>query len=657
MNWVLNADTHLRGIDGGEPGKAWWGIKAGIDKALSRYTERKMRVAKELDQVFEAYSMKERRDMSKRFYVAELGEDLSKWDLVVMALNSGNAANWERLTNVSGNGAKGFNAASVDAALAEHLTQKDWDFAQDLIDYINGFWPEIAEKERRMKGVSPKKVEAEVMSSAAPASFRGGYYPIAYDNRLSARADDLSVTDAADALRGGRFSSAATKNGHTKERVRTTNMAVDLGIGRVFGHVDQVLRDLELGEEVANSWMILSRLKQTFLDMGHKEDYEALEFWLKDTAAGDGVATHGVDKTLSYARSGFTISRLALNITTVALQPTGIAQSLVVVGKRAMLRGMVSYVKSMPSVLKGISARSPMMRERWQTMERDIHSITGEIDASGATGGRWQKLQRQYIVPASMALMAKVQYFTVDAPTWHSAYLKALDDGHDDGAASTLADHAVKRSQGSGLIADRGMMERGRTNSTARSEMPKLFTALGSYMFAKFNVAYERTAKVKSPADLLSWASDMALLFAFEAVTGMIIRGNWPDDDDEVPEAILKETALSALGTFPFVRDAASILQGFGGGGASASVLDLGVAQPLIAAGEVFFGGEEVDRKHLETLSNMAGIWLHLPSAQTNRILKALLEEDLSIRDDPDFMVAVMGQAKGRTLIDLIEGN
>ena len=163
-----------------------------------------------------------------------------------------------------------------------------------------------------MKGVAPKKVEAEVMSSAAPASFRGGYYPISYDARLSARADDLSISDAFDALRAGRHAAAATKNGHTKERVKSTNMPIDLSIERIFNHVDQVVRDLELGEEVGNSWQIINRLKQDYKDLGHAEDYEALEYWLKDTAAGDGVAVHGWDKIMRYGRTGFTISRPAV---------------------------------------------------------------------------------------------------------------------------------------------------------------------------------------------------------------------------------------------------------------------------------------------------------------------------------------------------------
>lgn len=659
MNWVLNADTHLRGIGGGKMGKAWWAIKAGIDRGMGRYEERKVDAAKMLDEVFGVYSMAERRAMSESFHVPELGQSLSKWNLIVMALNSGNAMNWERLTNVGNNGAKGFNASQVDAALAAHLDQRDWDFAQSLIDSIGSYWPEIAAKEKRQKGVVPAKVEAEVMTSAAPASFTGGYFPIAYDPRLSARASDLSINEAFDALKAGRAGSAQTKNGHTKERKRTSGMPIDLNIEHVFTHVDQVIRDLELAEEVANSWAIVSRLKQDFQEMGHQEDYQALEYWLKDTAAGDGAAVHGWDKVLRYGRTGFTISRLALNATTVALQPTGIAQSLVVVGKRAMMRGMMAYMRNPGEVAKGIRERSPMMRERWKAMERDIHTVAGELNTSTATGGRWERFQRNWLVPASMAAMAKVQYYTVDAPTWQAGYLDALQQGMGDADASTYADAMVKRAQGSGLISDRGMMERGRTNSTARSEMPKLFTALGSYMFAKFNVAYERIAgtNFRDPREWFSLAGDMVLLFALEAVLAAVIRGNLPEEEEEWPLWLAKETTLSAMGTVPFVRDAASMFQGFDGGGAQASVFDLGVVRPMTAVGEALFAEDgEVDRKFVTSLIDAAGIWTHAPSSQINRIIKEMFEPDMTMKDGINPFDVAFGGGQGRSLIDLIEG-
>lgn len=652
LNLTLNADTLLREMDGREDlGPSWRAFKESLDAGMARLTERRFAMADRLDEIYGAYSAKEKREMSKQRHIPALGGLFSKWDIIAIALNTGNEENFARLTNPDVPGS--FTRAQVDAALAT-LDNRDWRVVQDMWDYIDSFWPEIAEKEKRNTGVVPKKVEAMILVDA-PAFVTGGYYPIRYDHRLSTRIAEQESKDLMDRMRAGRFGKAQTKNGHTKERKQNVKLPLRLDLSVAHEHLNNVLYDLEIGEPVNNAHKLLrdNRVADMFRQKGKSADYEALELWLQDVAAGDQVRGGFGQAMLRHLRSGFVISRLALNVSSALIQPTGLAQSAVVVGKKAMVKGTLSYLGRIQGWSEDVLAVSPLMRERQRTFERDIFNVTGDLQTGPVSG--WNKFQRDVVIPLSFYLMQKVQFYAVDMPTWVAAYEKEIAKSGNEQKARTYADAMVRRAQGSGLMSDRGMMERGTMGRDIRqSELPRLFTALGSYMFAKGNIAYEKTVGTnwKNPAEVMTWAADMALLFTFEALLYAAVKGFLPDDDEDEALWLARETALSAMATLPFVRDAASALSGFEGG-IYASILQTTVGKPATQIGQ-----GEADRALINSLVDAAGVFLHLPSTQARYVINAFLEDDLSLRSDPSPMTAIGLGGEGRTsVLDYLMGD
>ena len=69
--------------------------------------------------------------------------------------------------------------------IQSQLTDKDWDFVEGTWELVDSYWPLIAERERRVTGTIPKKVEAEPLTLPSGRTLRGGYYPIRYDGTLS----------------------------------------------------------------------------------------------------------------------------------------------------------------------------------------------------------------------------------------------------------------------------------------------------------------------------------------------------------------------------------------------------------------------------------------------------------------------------------------
>ena len=640
LSWTLNPDTYLREIDGFKDlGPAYRHIKEPIDKAMGRLVERRQQMAKDFDQLYSTYSLKEQRAMVAKKAIPDAGVSLSKWDSLAVALNTGNEDNYARL--VSG-GEGSFTTGQVEAILAT-LDRRDWEFVQSMWDYIGGFWPEIEAKEKRQTGTAPKKVQARPMVPAY-SFLKGGYYPLKYDGRLSGLASDFDSKALADDIMGGRFGKAQTKNGHTKERVNGVKQPVVLDMAVAHSHVQQVVHDIELSEALSASYKILQRLRPYYQNSSRLPDFEALELWLQDTAAGEQVAAHGMQKYIRHVRSGFTVSRLALNIGTVLIQPSGLSQSFVQVGKKAMARGVVDYVAHRERWVKTALDASPFMRERVQTFERDIYNVVGDA-TSGPVSGRWEKFQRDYMLPASFWLMQKVQFHTVDMPTWVGAYQDEMRRTSDPGRAVTHADQMVRRSQGSGLMSDRGMMERGTMSRTSRQqELPRLFTALGSYMFAKFNVAYEKTAGTdfRQPREVASLAADFVLLFTFEALLYQAVKGGLPDDDEDEGWAkwAASETALSMLSTFPFAREFAGALSGFGGGGITGGFTET-FARPFIQASQ-----GEWDQAAAKAGWGAIGTLFHLPVSQINYAIGAFFDEDMAFKRNPSLAEAVLGPSR-----------
>jgi hypothetical protein len=647
LDLVLNAGTILREIDGfGDAGAAFRNIKSPIDAAMSRLIVRKEKAAEALEGLYSVYSKKERRDMAVRRHIPALGIALSKWERIAIALNTGNEGNMQRLTDPKVRGS--FTEAQVAAILAT-LDERDADFVQSVWDYVGSFRADIAAREKRTTGIEPKWVDASPVTIAGK-KLSGGYYPLRYDPRLSSLARDDQTQEIAQSLQAGRFGKAQTRNGHLKERAQSSGRSVELDMSVLHRHVNQVIYDLELSEDVANSWRILQNasIRDAFTEAGKQADFDALEIWLKDVAEGELRSGDFVNRSARMLKSNFTAAKLAFNLVTVASQVTGLAQTMVVVGKRDFARGVQASLR--PGVVADITAKSPFMSTRATTFNKDINDFYND-PKTGPVASRWGDIKSEWIGPAAFWLMTKVQWYLVDIPSWLAGYKQGLRRfGNDETKAIAHADDIVKRSQASGLFSDRSAIERGSVNRTARqNDVVRLFTALGSYMFAKFNVAYEQTGKAArtiqregmstaSAKEVASWTLDMAFLFMADAVVMAAIRGQLPggDDDDDKDgwtTFLAKQTGLGVLSTIPFVRDAGSAFQGFDGGGAYGGIVGdfTKGASGLFNVMTAPFSDEGmsgIKPKDIKGILNATGLATGLPATQVNRGIDAMMRSN-----------------------------
>jgi hypothetical protein len=636
LNLFINVSTLLREIDGQEiGGPAYRYIKAKIDAATRDATARREDLAKKLEALYSVYTPAEMNQMAVKKDYPFVRGGLSKWDAISVALNTGNEGNLQRLTDPA---SQGFTKAQV-AEILKSLDKRDWDFVQGMWDLIDSYWPEIAAREKRLKGVAPAKVEPLPVETPF-GIYRGGYYPIKYDGELSAMVTDDNTAEVMKNLLPGAYAKAQTKAGHLIERVNGSGgRPLMIGIEVAHQHLAQVVHDLAYSEAVTEVWRIIQnkQFRELFAKHGRLPDLETLELWVMDVAAGQLASDHWLRSMARRVKSNFTIAKLAFNLTTVAVQLTGLPQSMVVVGSANFAKAALRYAANPRAAVAAVMEASPFMRRRQTTFNKDIQDIVGDT-LRGPLEGRYDRVIRRYIAPAGFWLMQKIQFYAIDMPTWMAAYDMAKAAGMSDTDAVAEADATLVRAQAGGEFSDRTAIERGTTSRTSRQDdVVRLLTALGSYMFAKMNIAIERTNKarrvfreegfsVRSGVEALKLSVDLAMLFAVEAILYAAITGRLPDDDEEnLPRAwatfLTRETAFTVAGGLPIVRDAVSVFAGFPSGGAYGSILNTMARIPSAILRDL--EAETVNRTTVKAIVDGLGLTFGLPSTQMNRLIDA----------------------------------
>jgi hypothetical protein len=577
-----------------------------------------------------AYSNEELSALNRRDTVPELGLSMTRGDLISLALNWGNEGNRQALLESTVEGHRLYTEQGVAGALTK-LTAKDWEFVQSVWDYIDTYWPQLAALEKRRRGVAPKKVEASTFTVTTAdgqrVSVRGGYYPLKYDAELNAmqRADD--VEDAFKKLTQGRYASASTRAGATIERVGSGGRPVRLGLGVIDQHLHEVARDIALGDESRFVMRILNRpeIRAAMVKTGNLDALDTLKLWLQDAAVGEMAARGFLSKASAWTRVGFTKAKLAWNLTTTLLQVTGLPQTLAVVGPKAFASGFGQYLANPVRAHRHIMESSAFMRARYETnsWNKDVSDTKAYLESY--FGGVPTKtktivnaLSYSYFWP-----IARVQML-VDGITWMSGYAKGVTERKlSDADAVKYADSTVENAQTSGFFVDRSAIERGSLDAIQQrqSQFVKLWTTLISYMLAKGNITYAKGRQLARKPTLwgaTALAGDLVLLYAVEAVLAGLIRGQFPDDDDEESVAgwIATESLASAASGVPFVREIANAKYGSGNTPLGGLATDFYKAFEQTSQGEV-------DPAMIKAFNNVGGTLFHYPAGQINKAVDA----------------------------------
>jgi hypothetical protein len=353
---------------------------------------------------------------------------------------------------------------------------------------------------------------------------------------------------------------------------------------------------------------------------------------MEDIGRGDAGAQGSFEHLLNHIRIGSTVVGLGWNVTTSLLQPLGLSQSIVRIGGKWVMRGLMRWVHEPRAALTEIYGKSEFMRVRAKTMQREINEVRNQVA---------DKSKFRNATEASFFLLITKMQLVADVPTWLGAYEKAIVNGEAEDRAVALADQAVIDSQGGGQIKDLAEIQRG-------GPMKKLFTNFYSYFNVTYNLAAERARATEftKPGQVGALAVDYLLLFIAPAVLGTLIKvaiSGDDEDEDELARRLIGEQISYLMGTFVGLREATGFAQYVTGtklfpttyGGPAG----LRLLTELEKLGKQIDQGE-VDMPLIRAGANVAGIVLHLPTGQVMRSVEgaaALIEGQT---DNPAVLVS-----------------
>lgn len=554
-------------------------------------------------------------------------------EVAAIALNWGNDGNREKLL-------KGYrwSEQGVQAVLDRHMTPDLWRFVQGSWDLIETLWPRIEALERKVNGVAPDKVE-RVEVNTAHGRFAGGYYPVVYDPLKSFDAAERAARNT-DSLFENIYTRATTPKGFTKEREDSYARPIFLSLDVIPRHVAEVIHDITHREALMQADKFLGNrevMKAVEGTLG-REYVEQFRPWLQNIAneyAQDRRELSAWDAMSKWGRTRATMVGLGFRLTTMLAQPLGLFDSAEAIGGRWVLSGLAEAYGNPAkwgAARDFVFERSGEMRNRMNETERDVRDAMREL--LGQNG--WVADARRFAY-YGIAMMD----MAVGLPTWLGAYKKALHEGAVEADAISLADRAVRDSQGASSAKDMAAVQRG-------SEFMKLATMFYSY----FSHFYQRQADVVRSARNMEGVGDIPHLLArtfflmvAPALGSAIVTGHGPKEDEDWGAWAVRKVGLGLFNGVPGARDIANVIDNDLGGEyargyqftPAARLVDT-VWKTAKDVGNVVSGGEASER-WLQHALETSGYVFGLPLGQAGQTAQFLynvregLESPDSIHD------------------------
>jgi hypothetical protein len=614
-----------REIDGGEDnGPMWDHIIRPLNEAGDREAQMFGDAATTFSAAVErAFPGNAKGKLYAREHEPAVGRTMSKMERLMIAMNWGNEGNRQRIRS-----SEKWTDQQVRAVFSK-LDAKDWQFVQDVWDQIDAYWPEIAAKQKRVTGIEPAKVEAAAVETPF-GTFRGGYFPLKYDDRLSPQAGAHLDLEGANIQKAAAYVKSTTRRGHTVERLSKVTLPVRYDFGVITEHLNQVIHDLSHHEALVDVQRVLADrgVQKAIYERYGDLTYQQFKDALRDIALGVSPQRQtSFGKALNYLRNGTTISALGFNLTTALFQPLGLSQSVVRIGPKWVAKGVAKWATDafhMENSAAWIKEQSSFMANRGKTQQREIAEIRNRVvDSTGKVSGWIDATLRgatfNHFTKADLAtsyfyLIEKMQQIA-DIPTWLGQYEKSRAGGLEHERAVALADQAVIDAQSSGQIKDLAAIQRG-------DPLLKVWTMFYSYMSAQHQLTAESVARTsfKNPKSLGRFAVDMLVLYSVPSTLMYFIKNAVnPVDDKKLGEGLIRENIASLFDSMIGLREFGGIIRGQDYQGPSG-------ARAFVALGRSFkqIGQGEPDAAFWRALNDSAGVLFQYPSTQVWRTLEGI---------------------------------
>lgn len=631
----------LRKLDGGKINGTWWNyFFKPISDAESNRDDRLKVVQKKLKSkdLFGRYSGSDLEGVfHKRIFTEGMPLSMTKNQVLSVALNVGTIDNRAKLLD-----GYGWTEEQLNAIL-DNLTEQDWQFVQNVWDYVGSFKEESFAIAKEMTSRRPQEIKAEPFNTKF-GEIPGGYYPLVYDSRLSFTSFlHQQATDLKGLFRKVHATANTKPGSHIERKTSAGGQKVKLDLSVISDHIFEVVHDITHRKAVINvGKLVRSRQLQNSLTSTIGIDMQSqIRDWLQDVSQEKSNPSDSFHRLLRWARVGTTTMNMGLKATTMITQFVGYTQSINELGIKQAAKGLNMFYGSgsqyteIGNRIDFVMEKSGFMRNRLSSHDRDIRDAIKNL----SPGKKFNSAVKRF----SFYGVGLFQ-LGVDLPTWYAAYdlgiknNSELDPVEADKKAIDYADSVVRQTQGGGGTKDLSKIQRG-------DEALRLFTMFYGYFNTLYNLAGQRISSVNSIKDVPALAASALWLWFVPALLSEAVSGRGPRDDEEWGEWSLPLLAMYPFQTVVGARDLSNAL--FSGYGYQITPAQAAPKSFLDLYRDVNKAAKEDDlRLGVESTAETLGYIMKWPMKQV--IITVGNIYDYVTGEDPDFEVRDLVFRKNR---------
>ena len=494
MSELLKPETILE-ILGGKDGAFIKYIYNPIFKANEQESLMKEAEAKALNEILdECYTKKERKRIPKEKLTDDKGNpvtlpdgtELTRENLIAMALNWGNSGNRSRLMA----GTK-MNEPEIQALFEAHMRENDWKFVQAIWGHLEQYGDSVNDVMEKSTGNPLKRVPPEAFQVKVGdkiVELRGGYYPIAYDPEKSSRASEYDTLKDGQAVGGA--TAFGTGMGSTKKRAERPmpDSPLKLTLDVINKHINQ---------QIHISAMRLA-CRDVYKLLGHRQvramiestvgipAYRELRGWVENIWQAPRGEQSRISRVTSRLRRNTVAAIMGYRVSTSLLNFANLAPMVDELGAVNAMAAMAEFIKNPRAMWEFVRTDSVFMRNRATNMDQDL-AVQQEQSFGGSNEVAYNV--RKY----ASWLLERTDMLT-SVPTYYFRYQEVYNAALKEGKAEEVARNeahaaahaAVRKVVGSSDVIDQSFIQR------SKSEIDKLFTPFYSFFNAMMNAVWTK---------------------------------------------------------------------------------------------------------------------------------------------------------------------
>lgn len=476
-----------------------------------------------------------------------------RYHLLMMALNAGNESNLMRLL-----GGRGITQAQLDNAMSQ-LTAEELAWVQGVWDQIGSLWPMLRELEERDSGVAPDRIEPKPFTvqtaDGKTVAMRGGYFPAAYDGRVSNVGERKELETIVDAMPvpGVRPS---TNRSATKKRAEKFEDVISLEPTTIQSHIMRVVTDIAFRETIRSTASILldQRIKDFLTDKLGEERAKMFGPWLRDIARLEAAEAEDVGgfvmKTLRYFRANVPIAVLGHALDNYMGDFTGLLTAVIGTDLKK-----THYVAG----LREFATKRGEARDFALSKSGELRSRSSGQETFADFSRRMKALTQTKVGRAEGVIKQHAFYFAeqiekgIVTPVWLGAYRQALAENRPDDEAVKFADGIVRKAFPSKNVVDKAAIQRDRGVLGFTS----MFVGYANWVFNQYRRIWNPVFQAEGTRDTtLAAASALMSHMALAIVVGPMAEflvGKGPEKGEEPEDWFIRKLIIAHLMPLPLV--------------------------------------------------------------------------------------------------------